>query len=80
MDIQVENALLKRALGYTIKEVTRERIVDTGQKQRHGGESELTERNGSLRLNILMAGAVIVARLWRNLQKDHIKPLVTAEH
>ncbi|MCB6265521.1 helix-turn-helix domain-containing protein [Longicatena sp. 210702-DFI.1.36] len=33
VDIQVENALLKRALGYTYKEVTREKIFnpETGQ-------------------------------------------------
>lgn len=33
IDIQVENALLKRALGYTYKEVTREKIFnpETGQ-------------------------------------------------
>lgn len=28
VDIQVENALLKRALGYTFTEVTKERVVD----------------------------------------------------
>ena len=33
VDIQVENALLKRALGYTYKEVTREKVFnpETGQ-------------------------------------------------
>lgn len=36
VDIQVENALLKRALGYEVVEVTKERIIDTGQRSRHG--------------------------------------------
>ena len=31
VDIQVENALLKRALGYTYTEVTRERVPDAGE-------------------------------------------------
>nr|DAK98163.1 MAG TPA: terminase small subunit [Caudoviricetes sp.] len=48
VDIQVENALLRRALGYKYKETTRERIIDTGQKKRHGGESELTEDIGKM--------------------------------
>ncbi len=43
VDIQVENALLKRALGYEYDEVTCERLADTGQKKRHNGEQELTE-------------------------------------
>ena len=37
IDIQVENALLKRALGYSYEEVTKERILDTCT-----GESTLT--------------------------------------
>ena len=44
IDRQVENALLKRALGYSYTEVTKERIIDTGQKKRHKGESKLTEQ------------------------------------
>lgn len=32
VDIQVENALLKRALGYTFTEVTKERVIDYDPK------------------------------------------------
>ena len=42
IDRQVENALLKRALGFSYTEVTKERIIDTGQKKRNKGESKLT--------------------------------------
>lgn len=43
VDIQVENALLKRALGYSYDEVTRERVEDTTQKRRHEGKGDLSE-------------------------------------
>ena len=42
VDIQVENALLKRALGYEFIEVTKERMSSEAQKKRHDGQSELT--------------------------------------
>lgn len=43
-DEMVENSLFKRAIGYKYDEVTKERIVDTGQNKRHGGASSLTAR------------------------------------
>ncbi len=43
IDRQVENALLKRALGYSYDEVTRERVEDTTQKSRHGGQGGISE-------------------------------------
>lgn len=75
VDIQVENALLKRALGYTIKEVTRERIVDTGQKQRHGGESELTEKEWELAVKYFDGRCCYCGEVMEKPTKDHIKPL-----
>jgi len=45
VDRQVENALLKKSLGFDYDEVTKERIMDTGQKVRHGGQQELTEED-----------------------------------
>ena len=44
VDIQVENALLKRALGYEFVEVTKERMSSESQKKRHDGQSKLTEK------------------------------------
>lgn len=45
IDIQVENALLKRALGYNFTEVTRERIVDYDEKtgEKTGSHIEVTK-------------------------------------
>ena len=48
IDYEVENALLKRAMGYISTEVIKERLTDTGQKKRHNGEGELTEREWNL--------------------------------
>ena len=45
VDIQVENALLKRALGYSYDEVTRERVIDYDQStgQVVGSHMEITK-------------------------------------
>jgi hypothetical protein len=45
VDIQVENALLKRALGYNFTEITKERIVDYDEKtgQKLGSHLEVTK-------------------------------------
>lgn len=44
VDIQVENALLKRALGYSYDEVTRERVLDYDQSgQVVGSHMEVTK-------------------------------------
>lgn len=45
VDIQVENALLKRALGYSYDEVTRERVLDYDQStgQVVGSHMEITK-------------------------------------
>lgn len=75
VDRQVENALLKRALGYSYVEVTKERIVDTGQKQRHGGESELTEKEWDFAIKYFNCRCAYCGEYTSNLTKDHIKPL-----
>lgn len=74
VDRQVENALLKRALGYSYTEVTRERIVDGGQKKRHGGESELTEREWEI-AKAYFGGACCYCGKTGELTKDHLQPL-----
>lgn len=74
-DIEVENALLKRALGYTYTEITKERIVDTGQKQRHGGESELTEKEWELAIRYFGGECCYCGEVMEKPTKDHIKPL-----
>lgn len=75
VDRQVENALLKRALGYKYTEVTKERIVDSGQKKRHGGESELTEREWEFAIKYFGEKCCYCGKYMDNPTKDHIKPL-----
>lgn len=74
VDIQVENALLKSALGYDFTEVTRERIIDTGQKDRHGGTSELTEKQWDF-AKMYFNGKCCYCGTYGDLTKDHVKPL-----
>lgn len=75
VDIQVENALLKRALGYSYIEITKERIVDTGQKQRHGGESELTEKEWEFAVKYFDGKCCYCGTVMKKATKDHVKPL-----
>lgn len=75
IDRQVENALLKRALGYKFTEVTKERIVDTGQKKRHGGESELTEREWEFAIKYFNGKCCYCGKDVTRPTKDHIVPL-----
>lgn len=75
VDIEVENALLKRALGYSYKEITKERIVDTGQKQRHGGESELTEKEWEFAVKYFDGKCCYCGAAMEKATKDHIRPL-----
>lgn len=74
IDRQVENALLKRALGFEYEEVTKERIVDTGQSQRHGGESELTEKQWEMAKSYFGHSCAYCGGSG-NLTKDHLDPL-----
>lgn len=74
VDFEVENALLKRALGYEYKEVTRERIIDTGQKKRHGGESELTAEQWEIALAYFDFKCAYCGK-ESELTKDHLDAL-----
>lgn len=71
----VENSLLKRALGYKYTEITKERIVDKGQKKRHGGESELTEREWEFAVKYFKGRCCYCDSYIKNPTKDHLKPL-----
>lgn len=75
VDREVENALLKRALGYKYTEITKERIVDTGQKKRHGGESELTEKEWEFAVKYFNGKCCYCGQYTSKPTKDHIKPL-----
>ena len=75
VDRQVENALLKRALGFVYTEVTKERIVDTGQKKRHKGESKLTEQEWEFAIKYFNGRCAYCGEYTFELTKDHVKPL-----
>ena len=72
-DDKVENSLLKRALGYQYHEITKERIVDTGEKARHGGQSSLTEREWEDCK--VFFGECCYCGSKKALTKDHVIPL-----
>lgn len=74
VDRQVENALLKRALGYEYVEVTKERLVDSGQKKRHGGESELTQREWEI-AQAYFGNRCAYCGEEDEMTKDHLDPL-----
>ena len=75
VDIQVENALLKRALGFTYKEVVKERIPDSGQKKRHSNGVGLTEAQWKIVKNYFNNECCYCGKSGE-LTKDHIKPLI----
>lgn len=74
IDRQVENALFKSAIGYEYIEVTKERIIDTGQKKRHDGESELTEEEWEISL-AYFNGHCAYCDKQSSMTKDHLDPL-----
>lgn len=73
-DREVENALHKKAVGFEYTEVTSERIVDTGQKKRHGGESELTEEEWEFCQRYFNRECAYCGS-GGTLSKDHLDPL-----
>lgn len=75
VDRQVENALLKRALGFSYTEVTSERIIDTGQKKRHKGESRLTEQEWEFAIKYFNGRCAYCGEYMSDPTKDHVKPL-----
>lgn len=74
-DLNVEAALYKRATGYEYTEVTKERIVDTGQKKRHNGESELTEKEWEFAIKYFNGRCAYCGKSMDPPTKDHLKPL-----
>ncbi|WBY90949.1 HNH endonuclease [Enterococcus casseliflavus] len=74
VDRQVENALFKRAIGYEYTEVTKERIVDTGQKKRHEGQSELTQEEWEMAKAYFRFHCAYCGQ-EDELTKDHLDPL-----
>jgi hypothetical protein len=75
-DDAVESSLLKRALGYKYDEVTRERIVDSGQKKRHGGESKYTAKDWEY-AQTFFGNACCYCGSKTDMTKDHVVPLST---
>lgn len=75
VDQHVENALLKRALGYSYEEITKERIMDTGQKARHKGQQQrLTEDEWQACIQYFN-GKCCYCGEQEELTKDHVVPL-----
>ena len=74
VDRQVENALLKRALGYEYTEVTKERIEDKGQNKRHDGAQELTAQEWDF-AKAYFGHTCCYCGKSADLTKDHLKPL-----
>ena len=75
VDIQVENALLKRALGYTYDEVTKERIAKSRQDGRHEGKTPLTEKQWIFSLKYFNYKCCYCLDSKDSLTKDHLVPL-----
>lgn len=75
VDIEVENALLKRAMGYVSTEVIKERLADTGQKKRHNGEGELTEREWTIAIKYFDNKCCYCGEYMDEPTKDHILAL-----
>lgn len=75
VDYEVENALLKRALGYEYKEIIKERINDDSQKQRHKGDVKLTEKQWEIIKSYFNKECCYCGKK-SDLTKDHIKPLI----
>lgn len=73
-DIIAENALMKRALGYTTTEIVEERMSDANQKRRHGGEGELTEREWELAIAFFDNRCCYCGAEMETPTKDHVVP------
>lgn len=74
VDRQVENALLKRALGYEYTEDTYELIADTGQKKRHDDAQDLTEEQWEVSLAYFDHHCAYCGKSGE-MTKDHLDPL-----
>lgn len=74
VDREVENALLKRAKGFSYTEVTEELIADTGQKKRHDGVQDLTEEQWGISQAYFDHKCAYCGK-GADLTKDHLDPL-----
>ncbi len=75
IDRQVENALLKRALGFSYKEITKERIIDNRQGKRRKAEDQLTEQEWKLAVKYFNGRCAYCGKHLSKPTKDHVKPL-----
>jgi len=74
IDYEVENALLKRALGYSYVETTRERMSDDAQKKRHlKGDFTLTNEDWGFAVNSFDNKCCYCGEEVK-LTKDHLVP------
>lgn len=74
VDRQVENALLKRALGYEYIEVTKELIADKGQNKRHDSVQDLTDEQWEIALAYFDYKCAYCSKSGE-MTKDHLDPL-----
>ena len=74
VDMIVENALFRRAVGYTTTEIVEERMMDANQKRRHGGEGELTEREWELAIAFFDNKCCYCGTEMETPTKDHVIP------
>lgn len=74
VDREVENALYRRAVGYTTEEVVYERIVDSREAARHDGVQELTQQEWEM-CKAYFDNACCYCGEKKPLTKDHLVPL-----
>lgn len=74
VDREVENALLKRAKGFSYTEVTEKLIADTGQKKRHDGAQDLTDEQWRISKAYFDHKCAYCGKS-DELTKDHLDPL-----
>lgn len=74
VDLEVERALLKKALGYEYKETIKERINDDFQKKRHNNKVEFTEKQWNICKNYFNNECCYCGNEIE-LTKDHLQPL-----
>ena len=77
IDDLVVSKLFERAIGYSYREIVRERIVDSGQKKRHLGKSALTltAREWENARKVFGGCCAYCGARRKKLTKDHVVPL-----
>ena len=74
-DYEVENALFKKATGYKVVETIKERIIDSGQKNRHNEQQALTEIEWDMAIKYFGGKCCYCGKPMFPPTKDHIIPL-----